>query len=170
VENPNFSVRFATRADAPRVLQFIKGLAAYERLSHELMTTVEDLERDLFGERPYAEVLFACDGDIEVGFAIFFHNYSTFAGRPGLYLEDLFVLPSYRGKGHGKSLMISLARIARERGCGRFEWSVLAWNEPAIEFYRSLGAVGKDEWIVQRVTGESLKKLAGLPLPNEEGI
>lgn len=156
----SFQIRRAEREDSPRILQLIQELASYEKLSHEVVTTVEDLERDLFGERPCAEVLLVCLGQEVVGYALFFHNYSTFAGRPGIYLEDLFVKPSFRGRGYGKALMVALAKLAVERGCARFEWTVLDWNQPAIDFYRSLGAVIKQEWRIVRVDGEGLEKLA----------
>jgi GNAT superfamily N-acetyltransferase len=119
----------------------------------------------LFGERPRAEVVLAELGEIPVGFALFFHNYSTFLARPGLYLEDLFVLPEYRGRGYGKALLIHLARLAVERGCGRFEWSVLDWNEPSIQFYKSLGAVPLSDWSIFRVTGAALERLGKAPGP-----
>ncbi len=154
------SYRFGTVADVPIILRFIRALADYERLAHEVEATEERLRETLFGPRPYAEVVFAIEDDGEVGFALFFHNYSTFLSRPGLYLEDLFVLPESRGKGVGKGLLKRLAQIAIERGCGRFEWWVLDWNEPSIEFYRRQGAVAMDEWTVFRVAGEALESLA----------
>ena len=147
--------------DVPLILSFIRALAEYERLSHEVVATEDLLRETLFGERRVAEVVFAAVDGVEAGFALFFHNYSTFLGRPGLYLEDLFVLPSHRGLGLGKGLLRYLAGIAVERGCGRFEWWVLDWNEPSIEFYRRQGAVALDEWTVMRVTGEALVRLAG---------
>lgn len=156
----SFHIRPAIREDAPRILQFIRALASYERLLDQMEATVEDLERDLFGERPCAEVLLACEGEEAVGYALFFHNYSTFLGKPGIYLEDLFVMPSFRGRGYGKALMVALAKLAVERGCGRFEWSVLDWNEPSIEFYKSLGAEIKSEWNLVRMTGDGLGNLA----------
>ena len=153
-------VREATPADIPLILELIAGLAEYERLVHEAVATPADLDRALFGPRPAAEVLIAeCDGRA-AGFALFFISFSTFLGKPGLYLEDLFVRPQYRGLGLGKRLMAHLAQLAMDRNCGRFEWSVLDWNEPAIRFYRSLGATGLDEWTVQRVSGEALRTLA----------
>ncbi len=155
--------RAGTAADVPLILSFIRALAEYERLAHEVEATEKALGATLFGPRPYAEVVFAVVDGKEVGFALFFHNYSTFLARPGLYLEDLFVLPESRGQGVGKALLRELARIALERGCGRFEWWVLDWNEPSIEFYRRQGAVPMDEWTVFRVTGEALKNLAGEP-------
>ena len=153
-------VREATPADIPLILELIAGLAEYERLVHEAVATPADLDRALFGPRPAAEVLIAeCDGRA-AGFALFFISFSTFLGKPGLYLEDLFVRPAFRGSGLGRHLMASLARIAVQRDCGRFEWSVLDWNAPAIGFYRTLGAVGMDEWTVQRLEGEALHALA----------
>jgi GNAT superfamily N-acetyltransferase len=153
-------IRPATPADVPTILDLIRGLAEYEKLAHEAVGTEADLRRTLFGERPFAEVLVAEDAGVAVGFALFFHNYSTFLAKPGIYLEDLFVRPEARGKGIGRALMIELAKLAVARGCGRFEWAVLDWNVDAIRFYRSLGAVGMDEWRVQRVTGAALAKLA----------
>jgi GNAT superfamily N-acetyltransferase len=154
------TLRPAAPTDIPLILALIAELADYEKLAHEAIADAASLEHDLFGTRPYAEVLIAeVDGE-GAGFALYFHNYSTFLGKPGLYLEDLFVRPRFRGLGLGKRLMQELARIAIARGCGRFEWSVLDWNTPAIEFYRRLGAVGMDEWTVQRVSGDALRALA----------
>ncbi len=153
-------LRPAAEDDIPLILSFIRELAEYERLRHEAVATEAQLRETLFGARPYAEVVLAELGAEPVGFALFFHNYSTFLGKPGLYLEDLFVRPEARGKGVGRRLLVHLAGIARERGCGRMEWAVLDWNEPAIGFYRSLGAVPMDEWSVFRVTGEALETLA----------
>ncbi|HET7773757.1 MAG TPA: GNAT family N-acetyltransferase [Burkholderiaceae bacterium] len=162
----SFHIRAATPADVPRVMALIRALAEYEKLSHMVVADEATLHAHLFGTRPYVEVVMACEGtgsdEVAVGFALFFHNYSTFLGRPGLYLEDLFIEPAYRGRGYGKALMVHLARLAVERGCGRFEWSVLDWNQPSIDFYRTLGAVGMDEWKLQRVTGEALVRLASL--------
>jgi GNAT superfamily N-acetyltransferase len=156
----SITLRPATPSDIPLILALIAELAEYEKLAHEAIADAASIERDLFGERPYAEVLITeVDGE-GAGFALFFHSYSTFLGKPGLYLEDLFVRPQFRGRGLGKRLMRELARIALERGCGRFEWSVLDWNAPSIAFYRSLGAVGMDEWTVQRVSGDALRALA----------
>jgi GNAT superfamily N-acetyltransferase len=152
--------RFATEADVPLVLHFIRELAEYERLLHEATATEEQIRASLFGERKYAEVIIASVDGEDVGFALFFHNFSTFLGKPGIYLEDLFVTPSARGKGVGKGLMVELARVAVERGCGRLEWAVLDWNEPSIEFYRSLGAVALSDWTVNRVSGPVLAALA----------
>jgi GNAT superfamily N-acetyltransferase len=150
----------ATAADAALVLSFIRELADYERLSSEVVATEDDLRRTLFGPKPAAEVLLARLGSQAVGFALFFHNYSTFLGRPGLYLEDLYVQPEARGLGVGKALLAHLARLAVERGCGRMEWSVLDWNEPALGFYRRLGARPLTQWTTQRLTGEALAALA----------
>jgi GNAT superfamily N-acetyltransferase len=151
----------ATEPDVSLILSFIKKLAEYEKLSHVVVAS-EDLLRDaLFGPRPAAEVIFAYWDDEPVGFALFFHNFSTFLGRRGIYLEDLFVDPPHRGKGIGKALLIHLARIAKERNCGRFEWAVLDWNKPSIEFYKSLGAVPLDDWTLFRLTGDALARLAG---------
>lgn len=157
---PAIVIRPAIREDAGRILAFIRELAEYEKLADAAVADEAGLAAHLFGERPYAEALIAeVDGE-PAGFALFFHNFSTFLGKPGLYLEDLFVRPAFRGLGLGKRLMVRLARIALERDCGRFEWSVLDWNTPAIDFYRSLGATGMDEWTVQRVDGEALRALA----------
>ena len=154
------AIRPAVAADVSLVLRFIRDLAEYERLPHECVATEALLRETLFGPEPQAEVLLAeLDGE-PAGFALFFHNFSTFLGRPGLYLEDLFVRPAARGHGVGRALLARLAAIAVERGCGRFEWAVLDWNEPAIGFYRKLGAVPLDDWTVQRVTGEALRRLA----------
>jgi GNAT superfamily N-acetyltransferase len=150
----------AGERDVPAILALIRALAEYERLSHEVIATEADIRRGLFGPRPYAEVILAREGADTVGFALFFHNYSTFLGKPGLYLEDLFVLPDRRGHGYGKALLTALARIAVDRGCGRFEWSVLDWNKPAIGFYRRMGAQVMEEWRICRVTGEALARLA----------
>ncbi|MEQ1859978.1 MAG: GNAT family N-acetyltransferase [Chthoniobacteraceae bacterium] len=159
-----FSIRVATEDDASLVHAFIRELAEYEKLAHEMVASVEDLRRELFGAQPRAEVVFACEDGGAVGFALFFHNFSTFVGRPGLYVEDIFVRPAHRGKGYGRALMIHLAKLAHERGCGRFEWTVLDWNQPALDFYRSLGAEAKTEWIIQRVGGDALAALAARPL------
>ncbi|TFH26762.1 MAG: N-acetyltransferase [Bacteroidia bacterium] len=155
-----FSLRLAEAKDVPLILDFIRKLANYERLSHEVVATEEDLKKYLFGQKRMAEVILGYEGEVPVGFALFFHNFSTFLGKPGIYLEDLFVLEEHRGKGYGKRLLTYLAKLAMERDWGRLEWAVLDWNEPAIEFYKSLGATLLDEWIVNRVTGESLVKLA----------
>ncbi len=153
-------LRAATAADAPLILALIGELADYERLRHEAVATEADLLGHLFGLRPAAEVVIAeYDGEAS-GFALFFRSFSTFLGKPGLYLEDLFVRPALRGHGIGKALMVHLARLAVARGCGRFEWSVLDWNAPAIGFYRRLGAIGMDGWTVQRLDGQALRALA----------
>jgi GNAT superfamily N-acetyltransferase len=160
-ENPlSFTIRNAVKADVPLILEFIRKLGEYERLSHEVVAEERDLEHYLFGEKPVAEVLIGYEGDLPVGFALFFHNFSTFLGRPGIYLEDLFVLEAYRNKGYGKKFLARLAALALERNCGRLEWAVLDWNEPSIEFYKSLGARLMDEWIINRITGEDLRKLS----------
>ena len=155
------SIRPATPADVPTISRLIRALAVYEKLEHQVDHTEDDLQRTLFGPRPYAEVLLAELAGVPVGYALFFHNYSTFLARPGLYLEDLFVLPEHRGKGAGKALLVSVAAIAVERGCPRLDWCVLDWNTPAIDFYRALGADPLPEWKVMRATGPGLKKLAG---------
>ena len=155
------TIRSATRGDVPLVLEFIRELARYERLEHEVSASEAQLAAALFGERPYAEVVLACIGGEPVGFALFFHNFSTFKGRPGIYLEDLFVRPEARGRGIGKRLLAYLARTAVERRCARLEWAVLDWNEKAIAFYRAMGAEAMDEWTVNRVSGPALAKLAG---------
>ncbi|WP_242108834.1 GNAT family N-acetyltransferase [Luteimonas aquatica] len=155
------SLRFATRADVPLILAFIRELAEYERAPDAVIADQALLAESLFGAQPGAEVVIAeIDGE-PAGFALFFHNFSTWRGRRGLYLEDLFVRPRFRGHGLGLLLMRYLARLAVERGCGRFEWWVLDWNTPAIDFYRRLGAVAMDEWTVQRLDGEALRALAG---------
>ena len=148
-------------SDVPVILEMIRGLAEYERLLDKCVATEETLRATLFGDRPYAETLLAWDDDECCGFALFFMNYSTFLAQPGIYLEDLFVKPHARGRGLGKALLTKLAQLARERNCGRLEWSVLDWNEPSIRFYKSLGAVPLDEWTGYRVTGKSLQDLAG---------
>ena len=160
IHNKPFSIRKAKQEDVPVILDFIEKLAEYEHLSHEVVATRADLERYLFGDEKVAEVLMGYEGQIPVGFALFFHNFSTFLGKPGIYLEDLFVLEEHRGKGYGTKFLASLAALAMERNCGRLEWAVLDWNEPSIEFYKSLGARMMDEWIVSRVSGEPLIKLA----------
>jgi GNAT superfamily N-acetyltransferase len=154
------TIRFATADDVPLIHRLIRGLAAYERLAEEAIVTEADLRDSLFGQNPGAEVLIAEMGGDAAGFALFFHNYSTFLGRRGLYLEDLFVLPACRGHGVGRALMARLARLATERKCGRFEWWVLDWNESAIRFYESLGARAMDEWTVYRLTDQPLARLA----------
>lgn len=155
-----FSLRFATPDDVPVILACIRGLAEYERLAHEVVATEELLRETLFGARPAAEVILAFQGEEAAGFALFFHNYSTFLARPGVYLEDLFVFPRFRGQGLGRILLARLARIALDRGCGRLEWSVLDWNVDAIRFYQSVGAQAMSDWTINRVTGEALRALA----------
>lgn len=150
----------ATVADVPLILALIRELAAYEKLSPEVVATEEGLRATLFGEHPYAETLLAREDGESAGFALFFHNYSTFAGRPGIYLEDLYVRPEFRGRGIGRALLAHLAHLAVERGCARLEWAVLDWNEPSIGFYRSLGAVPMDDWTVFRLAGGALERLA----------
>ena len=150
--------RFAVPEDTALILRFIRLLAKYEKMEDLAIATEEDLRSQLF-ERKHAEVIFAVVGGKEIGFALFFHNFSTFLGRAGLYLEDLYVLEEYRGRGYGKALFRELARIAVERGCGRFEWWCLDWNEPSIRFYRSMGAEAMDEWTVYRIDGETLLAL-----------
>ena len=153
-------IRSATPDDVPLILRFIRELAEYERMAHHVVATEEGLRETLFGARPYAEVVIAEEEGEAAGFALFFHNYSTFLGRPGIYLEDLYVRPEVRGRGIGRALLAHLARLAVERGCGRLEWWVLDWNEPAIRFYRALGAQPMDDWTVFRVDGEALETLA----------
>jgi len=153
-------VRGATRADVPLVLALICELTEYEKLSHEVVATEDGLRGWLFGERPAAEVLIGESEGRPAAFALFFHSFSTFLGRPGIYLEDLYVRPEFRGRGMGRAMLVHLARLAKERGCGRLEWSVLDWNEPSIRFYEALGAVAMDDWTVHRVTGEALNRLA----------
>jgi GNAT superfamily N-acetyltransferase len=154
------TIRPATVTDVPSILELIRALAAYERAPHEVTATEERLVDVLFGKKPAAEVLLAFEGEKPVGFAVYFHNFSTWLGRPGLYLEDLFVRPEQRGKGYGRALLVELAKIARDRGCGRMEWAVLDWNEPAIDFYRKLGAKPMDEWTVFRLTHDGIERLA----------
>ena len=153
-------IRPATPADVPLILDLIRALAEYEKLAHECHASADALREHLFGARPYAEALIAESAGEACGFALYFHNYSTFLARPGIYLEDLFVRPAARGRGLGRALLVELARIAVARGCGRLEWSVLDWNEPAIRFYRSLGASTLEQWRINRVSGERLQSLA----------
>lgn len=152
----------ARESDVPVILQLIRGLADYEKLSHAVTATEEKLRETLFGEHPGADVLLARMHHECVGFALFFPNYSTFLAKPGIFLEDLYVKPEWRGKGIGRALLVRVAQMARERGCGRLEWEVLDWNEPAIRFYKSLGAVPMEEWTKYRVTGEALENLAAV--------
>jgi GNAT superfamily N-acetyltransferase len=156
----SLKIRNAKIDDCALILEFIKGLAEYEKLSHEVVATPELLRESLFGSPPKAEVLIAEWNDKPAGFALFFHNFSTFLGRPGVYLEDLFVLPELRGHGIGKGLLKRLAQLAVERDCGRLEWSVLDWNKPAIDFYESIGAGPMSEWTVYRLTGAGLHDFA----------
>jgi GNAT superfamily N-acetyltransferase len=164
------TIRPAGEHEVAVILQFIRDLAQYEHLEHEVVATEQMLRDVLFGQRRYAEVVFACLRGEPVGFALFFHNFSTFLGRPGIYLEDLFVRPAARGHGVGRRLLSWLAAQAVSRNCGRLEWSVLDWNEPSIRFYRNLGAVAMDEWQIFRVTGPALSQLAasGNPLRSAE--
>ncbi len=155
----NVNFRFASEKDVALILDFIKELAAYEKMSDQVVAS-EELLREWIFEKKKAEVIFAVEDGAEVGFALFFHNFSTFLGRAGIYLEDLYVRPEYRGHGHGKGLIKELARIALERGCGRLEWWCLDWNKPSIDFYLSLGAEPMNEWTTYRFSGESLRALA----------
>ena len=159
-ELPHIALRAARRDDVGQILSFIRELGEYEKLAHEAVADVETLAAQLFGDNPAAEVVIAEVDGKPAGFALFFHNFSTFIGKRGLYLEDLFVRPEFRGLGLGRRLMVHLAKLAVERECGRFEWSVLDWNQPAIDFYRGLGAVPLDQWTVQRVAGDALAALA----------
>jgi GNAT superfamily N-acetyltransferase len=156
----DFQIRPARVKDVPIILELIRDLATYERAPQEVTATEEQLVDVLFGKGPAAEVLLAFEEKLPVGFAVYFYNFSTWLGRPGLYLEDLFVKPEKRGKGYGRALLVSLAKIALERNCGRMEWAVLDWNEPAIKFYRSLGAKPMDEWTVFRLTRDGIARLA----------
>ena len=157
-------IRFATDSDVPAIMGLIRELAEYERLLDQVVANEASLHRALFGERPYVEALVACVSSETVGFALFFHNYSTFLGKPGMYLEDLFVRPAFRGKGLGKAMLKRVAQTAVERDCGRMEWSVLDWNEPSIRFYESLGAKPMSDWTTFRLTGTALRELSGEPL------
>ena len=157
---PGFEIRPASEADVPVIYSFIKKLAAYEKLTHEVVATEMLLRETLFGSLRTAEVAIGYWEEKPVGFVLFFHNYSTFLGRPGLYIEDLFVDEAYRRRGLGRALLLYVAQLANERRCGRLEWAVLDWNEPAINFYKKLGAVAMNEWTIYRVTGEALSKLA----------
>lgn len=160
VNNPSLRILPAEKDDVPLILTLIKELALYERLPHEVVATEEILMETLFGRKRYAEVLLAYVDDRAVGYALFFHSFSTFLGRPGVYLEDIYVRPAERGKGIGKALLARVAKTATERKCGRLEWAVLNWNEPSIGFYKSLDARAMDEWTVYRLTGKPLAALA----------
>jgi GNAT superfamily N-acetyltransferase len=155
-----FTIRHADETDVPLILSFIKELADYEKLSHEVLATEEDFRQNLFGEKKFAEVVIGEYNSEPVSYALYFYNFSTFLGKPGLYLEDLYVKQEVRGKGFGKALLAYLARLAVDQKCGRFEWAVLDWNEPSINFYESLGASLMKEWIITRVDGDNLLKLA----------
>jgi GNAT superfamily N-acetyltransferase len=161
--NQQLEIRPATAEDIPTILALIKELADYESLSHEVSASDADLHQWLFGDRPVAEVVIGEYQGNPVSFALFFYNFSTFLGKPGIYLEDLYVKPAYRHKGFGRALMAYIARLAKARHCGRFEWAVLDWNQPAIELYEKLGAVPLKEWTVYRLSGEALDRLAGEP-------
>ena len=158
--NTNFEIKPATSADVPIILRLIRELAEYERAPQDAVATEPQLHEVLFGEKPSAEVLLAYEGDEPIGFAVYFFNFSTWLGRPGLYLEDLFVRPELRGKGYGRALLTRLAQIAQDRGCGRMEWAVLDWNEPAIQFYKKLRAAPMEEWTVFRLTSDGIANLA----------
>ncbi len=159
-KNRNFTIKQATIDDVPQILSLIRELAEYEKLSHEVVATVDILEESLFGEWKVAEAVLGHYDGKPVSFALFFHNFSTFAGRPGIYIEDIYVKPEMRGKGIGSIMFAYIARLACERKCARLEWSVLNWNEPAIKFYKTIGSVPMDEWTVHRVTGAGLEQLA----------
>ena len=157
-----FAITPATRNDVADIESLVRELAVYEKLEHLMVSTPEDFERELFGPNSVIECIVAKEGERTVGFALFFHNFSTFLGRRGLYLEDLFVKPECRGKGYGKALLVRLAQIAVERNCGRFEWSVLDWNTPSIKFYEAMGATVMPEWTLVRATGDSLARMAAM--------
>ncbi|KAI8146037.1 acyl-CoA N-acyltransferase [Fennellomyces sp. T-0311] len=156
------TIRPATSDDVPLILSFIKELALYEKAPEAVVATEELLHKNLFGDRPYAEVIIASVDDKPAGFALYFHNFSTWVGKPGLYLEDLFVRPEFRGLGVGKKLLIQVATIAKERDCGRYEWVVLDWNEPSRKFYEAMGAKPQKEWIIYRAEGKSIDDLAAM--------
>lgn len=160
-DSPGFQIKSATESDVPIIFSFVKKLAHYERLSHEVVATEELLRENLFGKRRTAEVAIGYLDAKPVGFVLFFYNYSTFLGKPGLYIEDLFVDEEYRGRGYGRALLLHVARLAKERDCGRLEWSVLDWNQTAIDFYKKLGALPMSDWTVFRITGKSLDELVG---------
>lgn len=153
-------IRPAAAVDTPTIAALIRALAEYEHLSHTVVLDEDRLRAHLFGPRPFAEVLLAEEANEVAGFALFFHNFSTFLGQPGIYLEDLFVRPEHRGRGHGKALLSAVAQLAVTRGCGRLEWAVLDWNDPALRFYRSLGAVPMDDWTLYRLSGDALQTVA----------
>jgi GNAT superfamily N-acetyltransferase len=153
-------IRTGTEEDAPVIFSLIKELAEYEHLAHEVVASVDDIRRTLFGERPFAETLIGEYGGLPISFALFFYNFSTFMGKPGIYLEDLYVQPEHRGKGFGSKMLAHIAALAKERNCGRFEWSVLNWNIPAIRTYEKLGATPMKDWILYRLSGEALDRLA----------
>jgi len=155
-----FEIRHAERKDVALIRSLIRDLAEYEKMLDEMVATEELLGKSLFGKKKFVEVILGYYNEVPVGFALFFHNFSTFVGKPGLYLEDLYIKPEYRGKGFGKALLAYLAKLAVERDCGRYEWVVLNWNEPSLKFYKSLGAKVMDEWLIHRVTGDDLKSLA----------
>ena len=159
-EHADLRIRPARVQDVPIILQLIRDLATYERAPDQVTATEEQLVDVLFGDKPAADVLLAFEGDSPVGFAVYFYNFSTWLGRAGLYLEDLFVKPEKRGKGYGRALLVELAKIARDRSCGRMEWAVLNWNEPAIQFYRKLGAIPLEDWTVFRLTQNGINRLA----------
>lgn len=159
--SPSIRIEPASPEDVPTLVTLVRELAEFERLGHEVRVDEDSLRQHLFGPRPYAEAALACAGAEVAGFALWFHNFSTFTGRPGLYLEDLYVRPDHRGRGLGEALLRHLARVAVARGCARFEWAVLDWNSRAIDFYRKLGAVPMDDWTVYRVSGDALERLAG---------
>jgi GNAT superfamily N-acetyltransferase len=159
-EDKTISILPATEADVPQILRFIRGLADYERLTHMVCATEDSLRKTLFGGAPSAEVLIASLDNEPAGFALFFHNYSTFLAKRGIYLEDLFVLPEFRGKGVGKALLKGVAQIAKQRDCGRLEWSVLDWNQPAIDFYQRIGATVMPDWKICRITADQFSQLA----------
>jgi len=161
VADARITIAPARQSDIPHILHFIRALAEYEKLADRCVATEQSLRETLFGARPYAEVLVARLDDMPVGFALFFHSYSTFLAQPGIYLEDIFVLPEHRGRGAGRALLRRVAQIARERDCGRLEWSVLDWNQPAIEFYQRLGATVLPDWRICRMTPQQFGKLAG---------
>jgi GNAT superfamily N-acetyltransferase len=159
----NLTIREATADDVPLVLEFVKALAEYEKLSDRVTATETTLRESLFGPRPGAEVSLAFSGEIPAGFAVYCHNFSTFLGVKGLWLEDIFVKPEFRGRGYGRALLLHVGRLAHQRGCGRLEWAVLNWNRPAWDFYQALGATPLEDWTIFRVTGNALERLVTLP-------